>query len=196
MNRLIATFTASAGAALLLAACGGGDDAARDGAVERQADGTMPAAESMRATGERARPGEARPAARRATVKMGEWYFKIDRKRLRAGKVTLVARNDGQIVHELLVVRTNRPAHRIPMRGNGPDLERTGEVVVGEMHGHAGEEDGQHGDEMMSEAVEAGHLAGGESERYRVKLRRGKYVLLCSIPGHYKAGQYASLTVQ
>ena len=44
------------------------------------------------------------------------------------------------------------------------------------------------------EAVE-GHVMPGDSMSFEVTLEPGNYVLLCTIPGHYAAGQYVSVTV-
>ena len=44
------------------------------------------------------------------------------------------------------------------------------------------------------EAVE-GHVMPGDSITFEVDLEPGSYVLLCTIPGHYAAGQDVSLTV-
>jgi uncharacterized cupredoxin-like copper-binding protein len=39
-------------------------------------------------------------------------------------------------------------------------------------------------------------LAPGKSATLSVNLTPGRYVLVCNIPGHYKHGMHASVTVQ
>lgn len=129
----------------------------------------------------------------RVTVKMGEWLFRADHARVKAGKVTVTARNVGDIEHELIALRTDLPADEMPMTSEGLDADKAGELVIGEPHGHGDDEHMDEADEHMDEADEEGHLAAGETRRYQVDLKPGKYVLLCSIPGHYQMGQYLAL---
>jgi uncharacterized cupredoxin-like copper-binding protein len=171
----------------------------------------------------------------KVTVTMGEWFFRLNHARVKAGKVTVTARNVGDIEHELIAVKTDLPADEMPMTAEGLDADKAGELVIGEPHEHGGEHGDEHGDEHMdeagdddhgdeageehsheagdehgdddhgdehgddhgdehgSEAAEEGHLKPGETRRYVVDLKPGKYVLLCSIPGHYEMGQYVGL---
>lgn len=86
------------------------------------------------------------------------------------GKIIFVVRNVGSLEHELVVLRTNRLPRRLPTKG--------------------------------SQAVETGlqgktpDLRPGQTRRLTLRLRPGKYVLLCNLPGHYKAGQFAGLCVR
>ncbi|HEX6228124.1 MAG TPA: hypothetical protein VFZ41_01525 [Solirubrobacterales bacterium] len=185
-------------------------------------------------------------------VTMGEWFFRVDHARVKAGKVTVTARNGGDIEHELIVVKTDLPADEMPMTPEGLDVDKAGELVIGEPHGHGDEHGDEHmdgadehmdgadehmddgettdsdsaagestttlavshsssrpetvlvdaghdeaekgdADEHMDEVAEEGHLMPGETRRYQVDLKPGRYVLLCSIPGHYQMGQYVGL---
>ena len=53
-----------------------------------------------------------------------------------------------------------------------------------------------------SKAVEKGrvgkvkNIQPGKSKKLTLKLKKGKYVLLCNIPGHYQAGQRIGFTVK
>lgn len=86
-----------------------------------------------------------------------------------AGKVTISAPNDGKVVHELVILKTNaNPAH-LPMDGDDVD-ESTN---IGEIP----------------------DVAPGATKKVTLKLTPGKYVMVCALPGHYKAGMYGSLTV-
>lgn len=202
MRILIVTIASfAAAAALVVSGCGSSETA---GTAEESGSAAKPAAEQS---------GPTLPSS--ATVTMGEWFFRADQPRVKAGKVTLIARNVGKIDHELIAVKTSLPPHRMPMAHDGVelDLEKAGMVMIGEAHehSHADEEDagehmddeepGEHmddedaGEHMDGEAAED-HLEPGETRRYTVSLKPGKYVLLCSIPGHYQSGQRMGLTVQ
>ena len=109
---------------------------------------------------------------RAATVNVRLKEFKVlpTPKSVRAGRVTFVARNVGKIEHELVVIRTNRKPGSLPVSG-GKASER----------GSVGE---------------VADLAPGETGRVTLRLRPGKYVLICNVRGHYQAGQYVGFVVR
>lgn len=102
-------------------------------------------------------------------VVMKEWSFKASVRTVPAGKVTFVVRNAGTMPHEFLVIRTDKPPKALPVRG--------------------------------MKAIEAGAkgriraFAPGATRRLTLDLAPGKYVLLCNVPGHYKAGQAITFVV-
>ncbi len=112
--------------------------------------------------------GSAGPATVKVVLK--EWSLTPSATTLAAGRVTFAVHNAGGIPHEFVVLRTSRHHHAIPVQG--------------------------------SQAVEAGELGEiedltpGATKRLTLRLQPGKYVLLCNLPGHYKAGQYAALRVR
>lgn len=87
----------------------------------------------------------------------------------RAGKVTFVVRNTGKVMHELVVVRTSKPAGSLL---KGKEADETG--AVGEV----------------------GELKPGATKKLTLTLGRGHYALLCNLPGHYLAGQFADFYVK
>lgn len=104
-------------------------------------------------------------------VTLKEWkVIPSTRTCVAAGRITFAVRNAGALEHELVVLRTNRPPGRLPMKG--------------------------------SQAVETGlrgktpELVPGRTLRLTLRLRSGRYALLCNLPGHYKAGQFAGLCVR
>ncbi len=144
---------------------------------------------------------------------MGEWFFKLDNKRVKAGEVKFVAQNDGDVDHELIVFKSNLKPNKMPITKGAIDLDGVDEFAIGSSHhgdddaktdNHDSEdkdeaskedkEDDDHGDEK--ENTEDTHIKAGATKSYTVDLKPGKYVLLCSIPGHYQSGQYVSLTVE
>jgi uncharacterized cupredoxin-like copper-binding protein len=127
------------------------------------------AAVALTAAGIAANAPAGSTAPRAVKVVLKEWTLKPSAATVPAGPVIFVVHNTGGIPHEFVVVRTNRHHHALAMHG--------GQAV----------EAGQLG--------EIGELKPGQAKRLTVRLRPGKYVLLCNLPGHYKAGQYAALRV-
>lgn len=108
-----------------------------------------------------------------------------------AGPVRVRQLNRGSADHDLLIVRTDRRADDLPtgLSGVRPDL--AGDVVVGRVQSH--HSGGTHGS-----GPHAGHdhLRAGERRVRSVVLEPGRYILICPLPGHYEAGQYATLVAE
>ncbi|MER3488069.1 MAG: hypothetical protein C4307_04785 [Chloroflexota bacterium] len=86
-----------------------------------------------------------------------------------AGRVTFVVRNTGKVAHELVVLRTAKPAGSLL---KGKEADETG--AVGEI----------------------GDLKPGATKKLTLTLAKGHYALLCNLPGHYLAGQLADFYVK
>ena len=103
-----------------------------------------------------------------------EWKVVADHKTIKAGDVTFTFLNKGSIGHELLVIRTDLPAGKIPIEANGRFNEEDPKTVnVGE----------------------TGDLAVGKTISFNVKLAPGTYQLVCNIANHYKNGMFITFTV-
>lgn len=89
----------------------------------------------------------------------------------KAGKVTFVVKNVGKVEHEMVVIKTNTPAGKLVVNAKSR-VSETGSVG------------------------EAGDIKPGQTKKLTLTLKPGKYVLLCNLAGHYKAGQYAGFTVK
>lgn len=115
----------------------------------------------------------AAPAAPQAPANVGvvlsEWKLVTSLASIKAGKVTFLVKNDGTLDHELVVLRTDAHHHAIATKG-GQAVEKD---LVGEI----------------------ANIAPGQSRGMTVSLKRGTYVVLCNLLGHYRAGQYAALRV-
>jgi uncharacterized cupredoxin-like copper-binding protein len=96
----------------------------------------------------------------------------VDTPRTAAGPVTFVVRNDGTVVHQLDIIRTDLAADRLPPNAADPALV----------------------DETGS-AGKSGEIKPGEVESLIVVLPAGRYVLVCNIEGHYLAGMRLAFTV-
>lgn len=86
-----------------------------------------------------------------------------------AGEVTFDVRNAGAIPHEMVVIKTPKPAGKL---GTGTTVSETGKVG------------------------EVADLAAGKSKTLKLKLASGHYALICNIPGHYTAGMHADFDVK
>ena len=109
-------------------------------------------------------------AGETSKVTMDEFTLKASPKAVTAGKVTFDVRNAGSDRHELVVLKTGTAASKLPVTG-----------------GRASEK-GRVGD--------TGVFAGGKSKRLTLTLKKGRYVLICNLPGHYRGGMRADFTVR
>jgi uncharacterized cupredoxin-like copper-binding protein len=102
-------------------------------------------------------------------VKLNEFNILPAKQAAPAGKVTFVLTNTGKVTHEFVVVKTARPAGNL-MKGS--EADETG--AVGEV----------------------GELKPGQTKKLILELKKGHYALLCNLPGHYKAGQFADFYIR
>ena len=85
------------------------------------------------------------------------------------GKVTFNVKNVGRLVHEFVVIKTDKPANGL---GTGPRVPENGNVG------------------------ETGDVQAGAGRTLSVKLKPGHYALICNIPNHFSAGMHSDLTVR
>jgi len=103
------------------------------------------------------------------SVVLKEFTVATSVKSVPAGRVTFVVKNAGKMKHELLVIRSDKNPRLLPMEGQkASDAGAKGET---------------------------GELSPGLTKRLTLTLAPGKYILICNLPGHYKAGQYLAFTV-
>jgi uncharacterized cupredoxin-like copper-binding protein len=140
------------------AGCGGSND---------NGDGGKAAAPAPTTTQTKTQP----PAASRAlTVRMTEFAFDPKDAVAKGGRVTITASNDGNVVHELVVLKTDEDPAKLPKKGAKVD-----------------------------ESTSVGEIADvkpGSTKKVALKLAPGKYAMVCALPGHYEGGMYGSLTVK
>ena len=86
----------------------------------------------------------------------------------KAGKVTFDVKNEGQLPHEMVVIKTDKKADAL---GSGTKVPEVGSVG------------------------ETGDVAAGKSKNLSLNLKPGHYALICNIPGHYSAGMHADFDV-
>jgi uncharacterized cupredoxin-like copper-binding protein len=108
-------------------------------------------------------------ASKSVSAKLSEFKVRPSKTSVAHGRVTFTVDNGGEKTHELVVIRTDRSASKLPVHGK----QASEKGAVGEVE----------------------DVAAGKSRKLTLNLKKGHYVLICNIPGHYKAGMRANLTV-
>jgi uncharacterized cupredoxin-like copper-binding protein len=106
--------------------------------------------------------------AHRVNVTLSEFRVRASAHRAAAGKITFRVTNAGKIEHEMVVLRTSKPAGAL---------------------GHAS---------RIKEVVHMGEVSGlkpGATKTLVLSLKRGHYSLVCNLPGHYMAGMHTDFVV-
>jgi uncharacterized cupredoxin-like copper-binding protein len=111
-------------------------------------------------------------AASATKIKVTEKEFKLSPSpgTAKHGSVTFTVKNTGALKHEFIVLKTSVAAGKLPIKGTTAKL-------VGKVEG------------------KIKPMAPGQTKTLTVTLPAGKYILLCNLPAHYKAGQRAAFTV-
>ena len=109
----------------------------------------------------------------RATVDANliEYRIGLSSVRVPAGKVTLVAANLGRDTHELVVIRTDKPAAVLRTTDHSTRASESGKVA------------------------EIDDTRPGAAKDLTLTLRPGHYALICNLPKHYHRGMHIDLTV-
>jgi uncharacterized cupredoxin-like copper-binding protein len=111
-------------------------------------------------------------AGTKATVGVTEKEFTLKPARASAppGPVTFVVKNAGKLDHEFVVLKTNLAPARLPQRGTkAAEPGRVGKIPP---------------------------FKPGATKRLTLNMRAGKYVLICNVATHYKAGQRSAFRVR
>jgi len=117
-----------------------------------------------------ARAVDSHASATRLKVTLIEFKLTPSVKRAAPGRVTFVVRNAGKIAHEFVVLKTKTPAGKLPTKGaRAVETGRVGKI---------------------------GPLGPGKTKSLTLTLKRGHYALLCNLPGHYRAGQFADFVAR
>jgi uncharacterized cupredoxin-like copper-binding protein len=115
-------------------------------------------------------PADTATSGNVVSVSLAEWKLLPSQPTVRPGRVSFLVRNDGTMVHEFVVLRSDRHHHSLKVKG--------GKAVETGLR------------------AEIAQIPSGVTKRVTVKLPVGRYVLLCNLMGHYQAGQYAALRVR
>jgi hypothetical protein len=117
-----------------------------------------------------ARPGE----SPRVAARVAEYRIDVDRVLAPSGRVNLDIRNDGRVVHEVVVLRTDYAAGALPR--DSRDRDKVDAYDAGTV-------------------VDDAEVAPQRTFTLRTTLKPGTYVLLCDLPGHYAHGMYRAFRV-
>jgi uncharacterized cupredoxin-like copper-binding protein len=105
-----------------------------------------------------------------STVTLTEFKVAPAPKSVSAGKITFTVKNKGDMEHEMVVVKTTTAASKLKVSsGEASEKGSVGEVA---------------------------DIAGGKTKKLTLNLKKGHYVLLCNVKGHYQAGMHADFTVK
>lgn len=115
-------------------------------------------------------PSASKPAATAGTVdvRLSEWAVKPSAATAKAGPVTFDVANGGSVVHEMVVLKTEKAAGELGTGGRISEASSVGE---------------------------AADIEPGKSKSVTLKLKPGHYALVCNVRGHYAAGMRADFTV-
>jgi len=102
-------------------------------------------------------------------AQLGEMFIRLSANTAPAGKVTFNAVNSGSVMHEMVVIRTDKPADKL---GAGARVPETGAIG------------------------ETGDVKVGEKKSVSFKMKPGHYALICNLPGHYAGGMRTDFNVQ
>ena len=105
-------------------------------------------------------------------VEASEMKFVLTSDTAPAGKVTFNGENVGSVGHEMVVIKTDKPAGDLPVKDG--EVDETGSI------GEIGPEEFKPGDKAS----------------VTFDMKAGHYALICALPGHYQAGMYEDFTVQ
>ncbi len=147
-------------ALIVAAACGGDDDA-----EEFAGDDTPAAGESPPA-------GETPAAATTVEVGLEEFAVNPAQDAADAGTLTFSVSNDGTIVHNFRVIKTDLAPDALPIANAQAD------------------------ESQLDVVASTPEFLGGETEEVSVDLEPGSYVLICNITGHYQLEMHAAFTVE
>jgi uncharacterized cupredoxin-like copper-binding protein len=168
----IAPIAILAAAALSLAACGSSSSTSSTAGTA----GTAATSDSGDLT--ESTPTSTTPSAGATalTVVMSDYAFTPKNATAAAGPITITAPNQGKLVHELVLIRTDLPLAKLPTDSAGdvnedafPESKRPGEIS---------------------------ETQPGATGKVTVTLPAGRYVMLCNVAGHYKQGMVGNLVVR
>ena len=117
--------------------------------------------------------GLAPPGGDVVNTTLREWHITSDIGTVHAGEVKFVSANLGNVVHELVIIRTDIPDGQIPLEGTKFNEEAPGVSSPGEISEFAAD--------LVHETV--------------VNLEPGQYQLVCNIETHYQHGMHIPFLV-
>lgn len=114
--------------------------------------------------------------ATKIEVTAKEMAFQLSSTTASAGPVEFVVKNVGKEPHEFVVLKNDLSDKKLPLKGDSLDEDAKGFKNMGE--------------------IGENKLKSGATETLKVNLTPGRYLLVCNLPGHFKAGMKAEFTIK
>lgn len=93
-----------------------------------------------------------------------------------SGLVEFVVKNEGEKPHEFVIFRNDLPDKKLPIKAGNLDEGAKGLKHIGE--------------------INLSRLKSKATRALRLKLKPGRYLLVCNLPGHAQAGMKAEFVVK
>ena len=101
-----------------------------------------------------------------------EYAIALTSATVRPGQVTFIARVAGSSAHDLIVIKTDLAADKLPLDGQTQRAKADGRL----------------------DGLE--EIPPGQTRNLRIDLPAGHYVIICNVPTHYQLGMRTELNVQ
>ncbi len=112
-------------------------------------------------------------SSRAVDVGLSDFVIDLSKDLVSRGEVTFDLDNKGPSVHEFLVFKTDLAPSDLPTDGEGDVLESDTFAPIDEVE----------------------DIKVGSGDKLEVELGAGNYVVICNLPGRYRQGMRAGLTV-
>ena len=111
------------------------------------------------------------PADVNVTVDLKEYAITLSVSSIKAGTIKFGIRNNGTMVHDFDVYKTDLPLDKLPVDGGSAKVKMDGLVK-----------------QMIN-------ISANRSTTTTADLSAGRYVIICNVAGHYQLGMRAELQV-
>ena len=108
-------------------------------------------------------------------VTLSEFKVEFSTTDIPAGDVTFNVTNDGTIVHEFVVFKTDAAEDALPEASDEPEVNED--------------------DPSLTSMGEVEDVDPGSSKSFSANLEAGDYVGICNVEGHYDSGMHIHFTV-
>ena len=112
------------------------------------------------------------PADVNVIVDMKEYAITLSVPTIKAGTIKFGIRNNGTMVHDFDLYKTDRPLAELPIDGGSAKVKMDGLVK-----------------QMIN-------ISAQRSTTISADLAAGRYVIICNVAGHYQLGMRVALTVR
>jgi uncharacterized cupredoxin-like copper-binding protein len=108
-------------------------------------------------------------------VTLTEFKVELSTITVPAGEVTFDVKNEGTVVHEFVVFRTDLAEDALPEASDAPEVDEA--------------------DTSLESMGEVEDVEVGSSQSFTATLTPGSYVGICNVAGHYDSGMHVHFTV-